>query len=65
LILTAKEFLVQSLLAESGRERIAIKHRATKIQTVNETFEDSMQDMLEKLSDHYGWEVIYRESLGG
>jgi hypothetical protein len=63
IILGKSEFVIQEM-AGSGEDFIMVKHRTTKTQASNVDFNKAMSEVLEKLSDHYGCRVIYREYLG-
>jgi len=47
----------------SGEERVVVKHRATKTQASHPDFNIAMGEVLDKLTEHYGCKVLYRESL--
>lgn len=62
IILGKDDFIIQET-AGSGEDFIMVRHRTTKTQSANIKFDKAMSEVLEKLSEHYGCKVLYRESL--
>ncbi len=62
IILNKNDFVIQET-AGSGEDFIMVRHRTTKTQASHVEFDKAMSEVLEKLSEHYGCKVLYREAI--
>ena len=62
IILEKKEFLITEMPL-NGVEHVSVRHRVTKHQASATDFSVAMSDVLDKLTEHYGCKVIYRDEV--
>ena len=62
IVMEKKEFLITEMPL-NGVEHVSIRHRVTKHQASNVDFNVAMGEVLDKLSEHYGCKVLYKDEI--